>query len=164
LQSIWEYNHRVPSSSFPRSRFGFQFVELARRWRRALDSRLAQAGLTDATWAPLIHLHESGDGIQQKELAVRLGLDSSSLVRLLDILCTRGLIERREDAHDRRAKRICLTVQGRQAIRDIRRVLAKIEQEMLADLSDGDIAILSDAFAKISVRVQSILDTQHDHG
>lgn len=152
----------MTSSSFLRKRFGFQFVELARRWRRALDSRLAQAGLTDATWAPLMHLHESGDGIQQKELAVRVGLDGSSLVRLLDILCSQGLIERREDAHDRRAKRVFLTPDGRRAIRDIQRVLTKIELEMLADVSDADIAILSDAFAKISVRVQTVLDAQQE--
>ena len=152
-------NSIQPSS---RDRFGFQFVELARRWRRALDARLAEAGLTDATWAPLIHLHESGDGIQQKELAVRIGLDGSSLVRLLDILAARGLIERREDDHDRRAKRVFLTEQGRQAILDIRKVLTQVEQGMLADISDAEIVALSGALEKISVRVQSILDSTQD--
>ncbi|MGG2362798.1 MarR family transcriptional regulator, partial [Salmonella enterica] len=53
----------------PRARFGLEFALLARRWRRTLDFRLAEAGLTDATWAPLVHLHESGDGISQKALA-----------------------------------------------------------------------------------------------
>jgi MarR family transcriptional regulator for hemolysin len=147
----------------PRNLFGFQFVELARRWRRALDFRLAEAGLTDATWTPLVHLHESGDGIQQKDLAVRIGLDGSSLVRLLDILCARGLIERREDDHDRRAKRVFLTEQGRQAILDIRQVLTQVEQEMLADVSNAEIEALSGTFEKISVRVQSILDAKQDH-
>lgn len=144
----------------PRDRFGFQFIELARRWRRALDSRLAQAGLTDATWTPLIHLHESGDGIHQKELALRIGLDGSSLVRLLDILCARGLIERREDGNDRRAKRVFLTGQGRQAIRKIRQVLNRVEEEMLADISNAEIATMTGAFDKIGARVQSILDAQ----
>lgn len=153
----------MQSSSHPlRDRFGLQFVELARRWRRALDSRLAQVGLTDATWAPLVHLHESGDGIHQKDLAVRVGLDGSSLVRLLDILSARGLIERREDAHDRRAKRVFLTEQGRQAILDIRRVLTQVEHEMLADVSDAEIAAMIDAFGKIGVGVQSVLDATPD--
>ena len=152
----------MKSSSSPRDRFGFQFVELARRWRRALDARLAQSGLTDATWAPLVHLHESGDGIHQKDLAVRIGLDSSSLVRLLDILSTRGLIERREDDDDRRAKRVFLTGLGRQAIQDIRQVLARVEEEMLADISDAEITAMSGAFDKISVRVQAILDSKQE--
>ena len=75
----------------------------------------------------------------------------------------RGLIERREDDHDRRAKRVFLTEQGRQAILDIRQVLTQVEQEMLADVSNAEIAALSGAFDKISVRVQSILDAQQDH-
>lgn len=142
----------------PRSRFGFAFVELARRWRRALDQRLAQAGLTDATWTPLIHLHESGDGIQQKELAVRVGLGESSLVRLLDILCERGLVERRNDPDDRRARRVHLTAAGRAAVADLRVILGEAEQDMLADLDDSELAAMLDALSRISPRVQAILD------
>ena len=48
-----------------RLRFGIKFVLLARRWRQALDQRLAEVGLSDATWAPLVHLWESGGGISQ---------------------------------------------------------------------------------------------------
>ena len=82
----------------PRSRFGIRFALLARRWRQSLDAHLAEAGLSDATWVPLVHLHESGGGITQKDLAALVGIDSSSLVRLLDILCRQGLAERRVDA------------------------------------------------------------------
>lgn len=139
-----------------------QFVDVARRWRRALDYKLTATGLTDATWAPLVRLYESGDGIHQKELALRLGLDSSSLVRLLDILGKRGLIERREDPDDRRAKRILLTQQGQLAVQDIRQVLIQIEREILADVSDEEIALLSQVFDKISSRTQSILEAQQE--
>ncbi|MGO4611814.1 MarR family transcriptional regulator, partial [Variovorax sp. 2RAF20] len=79
-------------------RIGIRLVGLARRWRQALDARLSSAGLSDATWAPLIHLHELGGGISQSELAAAVGLDGSSLVRLLDILVEQALIERRPHA------------------------------------------------------------------
>ena len=75
----------------PRFRFGHQFSLLARQWRRAVETRLEQAGLTDATWAPLVHLSASGGGITQKELAALVGIDGSTLVRLLDILSDKGL-------------------------------------------------------------------------
>lgn len=164
MQTIGAYNLGMTESTSPlRHRFGMRFVELARRWRRALDSRLAVAGLTDATWAPLIHLHESGDGIHQKALAFRLGLDTSSIVRLLDILSARGLIERREDPHDRRAKHIFLTPQGHAEVREIRQVLTTIEQEMLADVTDDELAVISGALEKISTRAQSILDGQQEN-
>lgn len=143
-----------------RARFGFHFIELARRWRRALDHRLAAAGLTDATWTPLIHLHQSGDGILQRELALRVGLAESSLVRLLDILCARGLIERRTDSDDRRARRVYLTEAGHAAVRDIRAALATAEADMLADIADEELVAMLDTLGRISLRVQTILDTQ----
>lgn len=141
-----------------RERFGVQFVELARRWRRALDCSLAQTGLTDATWAPLIRLHDAGDGIQQKDLALRLGLREPSLVRLLDILQDGGLIERRADETDRRAKLVFLTDAGRASVAKIRKILVRIEADILADLSDHDIASILDAFQLIGQRIQPILD------
>ncbi|MGP1614508.1 MAG: MarR family winged helix-turn-helix transcriptional regulator [Pollutimonas bauzanensis] len=141
-----------------RERFGVQFVELARRWRRALDHSLAQTGLTDATWAPLLRLHELGDGVQQKELALRVGLRESSLVRLLDILEHSGLIERRADAADRRAKLIFVTDAGRASVAQIREVLARVETDILLGLKDQDIESMLHAFGRIGERIQAILD------
>lgn len=137
----------------PRTRFGLEFALLARRWRRTLDTRLAEAGLTDATWAPLVHLHESGDGISQKVLASLVGLDASSLVRLLDILVARGLVERRTDPTDRRARLIYLTAPGRVAVADILRLLNGREAEILADVSDAELTRVMDVFARIARRL-----------
>ena len=80
----------------PHDRFGFAFITLARQWHRVVDTRLAEAGLSDATWRPLVHLAEGGDGISQRDLAARISLDTSTLVRLLDLLEARGLVERRQ--------------------------------------------------------------------
>lgn len=146
----------APASTSPRARFGVRFALLARRWRRALDARLAEAGLSDATWVPLVHLHESGDGITQKELAALVGIDGSSLVRLLDILCRQGLVERRVDAADARARLVHLTDAGRARVTEIRRELEKGEAEMLADLSDADIAAMLRNFQLIEQRLQAL--------
>lgn len=146
----------APASISPRARFGVRFALLARRWRRALDARLAEAGLSDATWVPLVHLHESGDGITQKELAALVGIDGSSLVRLLDILCRQGLVERRVDAADARARLVHLTDAGRARVAEIRRELEKGEAEMLADLSDADIAAMLRNFQLIEQRLQAL--------
>ncbi|MFG1183753.1 MarR family winged helix-turn-helix transcriptional regulator [Xanthobacter aminoxidans] len=140
----------------PRARFGVRFALLARRWRRTLDARLAEAGLSDATWVPLVHLQESGGGITQKELAALVGIDGSSLVRLLDILSRQGLVERRVDASDGRARLVHLTEAGRARVAEIRRELSKGEAEMLADLSDADIATMLAHFERIEQRLQSL--------
>ena len=134
-------------------RIGIRLVGLARRWRQALDARLSSAGLSDATWAPLVHLHSLGDGISQSQLAASVGLDGSSLVRLLDILVEQALIERRPDASDRRVKLVHLTPAGRRAVTAIRKRLVAIEDELLADLSDEEARTLLLAFEKIEARI-----------
>jgi MarR family transcriptional regulator for hemolysin len=111
--------------------------------------------LTDASWAPLIHLGETGDGLNQTELAARVGIDGSSLVRLIDMLVERGLVERRMDPLDRRARRLFLSDAGRQAERHLRSVLVEAETELLADVDDEEIAVVLHALTKIEARIAS---------
>lgn len=145
--------------STPRARFGFAFVLLARRWRRLLDRRIGALGLTDATWTPLIHLQMAGDGISQTELAALVGIEGSSLVRLLDILVARGLVERQADPRDRRTRLIVLTEAGRAVLGDIRRVLDEAEAEMLADAGDEELAAALGLFARIDRRLHAMAET-----
>ena len=144
-----------------RTRFGFRFVTLARVWRRAVDLELVASGLTDATWTPLIHLSESGDAITQKELARRVGIDGSTLVRLVDLLSEAGLLERKPDPADRRAKRVVLTEAGHAEVSRIRARIAEAEEQFLADLDEDTIATMTRAFALIEQRVEGVLA---DHG
>jgi MarR family transcriptional regulator for hemolysin len=53
------------------------------------------------------------EGLKQSELAEMLDLQPITLTRLLDRLCESGLIERRSDPNDRRAKRLFLTAAAR---------------------------------------------------
>ncbi|MHA6690918.1 MarR family winged helix-turn-helix transcriptional regulator [Devosia sp. A449] len=129
---------------------------LARRWRRSIEAHLAAAGLTDATWVPLVHLQETGGGITQKQLAALVGVDGSSLVRVLDILAREGLIERRRDEADGRARLIYLTPEGEGRVGEIRQELDKAEAAMLSELSDSDIAALLVHFQTIDRRLTEL--------
>lgn len=147
----------MPSDRSPlRARFGIRFSLLARRWRRALDTRLAEAGLTATTWVPLIHLEETGGGITQKELALLVGVDGSSLVRVLDILVRDGLIERRRDEADGRARLIHLTAEGQRRVAEIREELSRGEEDMLADLANTEIEAMLDYFGRIDRRMSDL--------
>ena len=139
-----------------RYRFGRQFSLLARQWRHEVYHRLEGAGLTDATWAPLVHLSAAGDGITQKELANLVSIDGSTLVRLLDILSDKGLIERRTDENDRRAKQVFLTEAGRAAVAAIRGQLNAVEGELLGDVTDDEIAVVVDVLSRIGGRLEEL--------
>jgi len=69
----------------------------------------------------------SGDELTVKELAERVGLSLPGASRAVDALVERGLLHRREDAHDRRMKRLGTTGAGRDA-------LVRLDEARLAGL------------------------------
>jgi MarR family transcriptional regulator for hemolysin len=112
-----------------------------RQWRCAVDRRLQPFGLTEATWLPLIHLARAHLPMRQKDLAASLVLDGSSVVRLLDALETSGLIERREESGDRRAKTIALTADGLSIIDRVEAASREVRNATLVGLSADEIEI-----------------------
>ncbi|QEM67728.1 MarR family transcriptional regulator [Geobacter sp. FeAm09] len=134
----------------------FRLGLLTRHWRQVLDTTFQSAGLTDATWRPLLHLHLLGDGVRQKELAAAIGIEGPSLVRLLDTLMLKGLVQRSEDATDRRAKRLCLTPAGETTVARIREALATLDSELLSPFSAGDIASLDGYVATLESAVNAV--------
>jgi MarR family transcriptional regulator for hemolysin len=92
--------------------FAFTINDVARMLRTYADHKARQFGMTRAQWAVLARL-DRFEGLKQSELAEMLDLQPISLTRLLDRLCDSGLIERRADPTDRRAKRLFLTPAAR---------------------------------------------------
>jgi MarR family transcriptional regulator for hemolysin len=133
----------APLSDLSR-RFGGHFILITRAWRREADLRLAALGLSHATAMPLMLLHANpAEGCRQHELAHSLGIEQSSLVRLLDQLAAAGLLERRGDPGDRRAKMLILTPAGAAPAEQADALLEALRQELLggADPADMDAAM-----------------------
>lgn len=122
-----------------RDGFASLIARAGRQWRKAVDRRLQPFGLTEATWLPLIHLARAPMPMRQKDLAASLVLDGSSVVRLLDALETAGLIERREETADRRAKTIAVTGRGLSIIDQVEAASREVRNATLVGLSAEDI-------------------------
>ena len=138
----------------PRSDFGFRMSRVVRRLRQAIDAELRAFGLTEATWRPLVYVGRLGDGVRQKELAAALGIEGPSLVRLLDALERRGLIERREDGADRRARGIFLTAAGRELQERLAKISSAVQSRLLAEIDAGDL----EACDRVFVAIERALD------
>jgi MarR family transcriptional regulator, transcriptional regulator for hemolysin len=115
-----------------RREFAFMLNDVARLLRTYADHRAAQYGMTRAQWAVLVRLDLS-EGLNQSELAETLDLQPITLTRLLDKLCDSGLIERRPDPGDRRAKRLFLTP----AARPLLKQLAVLGEETMNSATEG---------------------------
>ena len=112
--------------------FAFIVNDVARLLRTYADHKAAQFGMTRAQWAVLVRI-DRAEGLNQSELAEVLDLQPITLTRLLDKLCDSGLIERRPDPDDRRAKRLYLTA----AAGPVLKQLASLGEETMASALDG---------------------------
>ena len=112
--------------------FAFLLNDVARLLRTYADYRAAQFGMTRAQSAVLVRLDRS-EGLNQSELAEMLDLQPITLTRLLDKLCDGGLIVRRPDPTDRRAKRLFLT----DAARPVLKELSGLGEETMAAVLEG---------------------------
>ncbi|MBV9282339.1 MAG: winged helix-turn-helix transcriptional regulator [Chloroflexi bacterium] len=83
--------------------------------RRTVDQALREYGLTLSQRDVLLTLYEEG-ALDQTCLRDRLGLEQSSVSRLVDGLVRRGLIELRPGEADRRVRIAALSPQGRELL------------------------------------------------
>ena len=110
----------------------FNINDVARLLKTYADQRARDFGMTRAQWAVLARVERS-EGLKQCELADTLDLQPITLTRLIDRLCDSGLIERRPDPDDRRAKRLYLTP----AARPVLDGLTRLGQDIMATVLAG---------------------------
>jgi MarR family transcriptional regulator for hemolysin len=119
----------------------FLISDLARLLKTYVDQQARRFGMTRAQWAVLARL-ERAEGLKQSELAEILDLQPITLTRLVDRLCDSGLIERRADPNDRRAKRLFLTLQARPLMDRLARLGEEVMSEVLAGIDEADVALM----------------------
>lgn len=68
-------------------------------------------------------------------MAEELGVEGPSLVRVLDQLCIAGLVERRDDPRDGRAKTLHLTPEGDKLAAVIEDAVREVRAHLLSGIS-----------------------------
>jgi MarR family transcriptional regulator for hemolysin len=120
---------------------GFLFNDVARLFRKRFEQRAKHIGLTRAQWQTIVYLSRC-EGIHQKALAELLEISPISVMRVLDNLAERGLIERRPHETDRRITLLYTTEKSRALLDDGRELGDATRQDALENISDADRARL----------------------
>ncbi|MDR3463168.1 MAG: MarR family transcriptional regulator [Beijerinckiaceae bacterium] len=120
--------------------FAMELQLVARVWRAKTDAALSGLRLSTTLAYPIMAVHRLGEGVRQTVVANALGIEGPSLVRALDALGAAGLLDRREDLADRRAKTLHLTPEGKRLARHIETVVARVREDLLAGISSSDLA------------------------
>ena len=98
-------------------------LDLVRTAEFALMDRLSPGRALSMSQLFALHELDHRTGVSQRELAERLGLEKSSVSRLVADLEADGLLTRHRDPDNRRVYRLEITDEGRRLHRDAARVL-----------------------------------------
>lgn len=115
-----------------------------------VEARLSAVGLSLAKLAALKVLSDAGESLPLTQLAERLSCVKSNITQLVDRLEADGLVERRADPDDRRARLATLTAAGRTACDEGWRVQTSAEQHVLRKLSPAESRQLAELLAKVA--------------
>ncbi|WP_131113856.1 MarR family winged helix-turn-helix transcriptional regulator [Lichenihabitans psoromatis] len=129
-------------------------VQASRKWRKLAQQALAAHDISQARAAALVWVHRLGGGVRQIVLASYVGIEGTSLVRLLDELSAAGLLIRRDDLGDRRAKTIWLTPDGETLARRVENVLADLRDGVLSEIDPSDIDATLRVFRAIDLAME----------
>ena len=120
---------------------GFVLHDVGRLMRKRFEQQAAHLGFTRSQWLVLLHLAKN-EGIHQAGLAEILEVEPITLVRILDKLECRGLIERRQHPTDRRLWTLFLDPKAHSSLETLQAIGEVTRSEALAGLSGADRAAL----------------------
>ncbi|MDR6901948.1 MarR family winged helix-turn-helix transcriptional regulator [Rhizobium sp. WW22] len=116
---------------------GFLLHDVARLLRKRFEQRAKDLGLTRSQWQTLAYL-ANNEGIHQAGLAEMLEIEPITLVRILDKLSERGLVERRQHPNDRRSWLLYMRDEARPLMDTMRGMGDLTRREALEGASQED--------------------------
>lgn len=115
----------------------FLLHDVARLMRKRFEQRARHVGLTRSQWQTLALLSRN-EGIHQKALAEMQEVEPITLMRLIDKLAQRGLVERRKHETDRRIWLLYMTEPARNLLGEMRELGDETRAEALRGIPEAD--------------------------
>lgn len=137
---------------------GFIVNKTAKAFVRALDSELREkVGVSVGQWKVMVTLVDQ-DGLTQKEIAERLGLEGPTLIPIIDKMEKDNLVIRRVDSSDRRNNRIYRTEKANELWSEMVKCAARVRQVSLKDISDANIEITKNVLENVYQNLRNQFD------
>jgi MarR family transcriptional regulator, transcriptional regulator for hemolysin len=137
---------------------GFIVNKTAKAFVKALDSELHEkVGVTVGQWKVMVMLVNQ-DGLTQKEIAERLGLEGPTLIPIIDKMEKDELVVRKIDPYDRRNNRIYRTERANELWNEMVKCAAKVRQVSLKDIPEENINITKDVLENVYQNLRNQFD------
>lgn len=109
----------------------------AHHWRLAVNRRLKDLGMSQASWVAVSAIARNAP-LSQSELAQELGVESATLVPLLNRLVDLGLVERVKTERDKRKRLLIATAKGLEVYQQVKTVADELREEILTAITPDE--------------------------
>lgn len=131
---------------------GMYINYINKKIQRYLTLNLEKYNITTEQWSVLLHLLQK-DGINQKQLAKDVDKDQPTLVRILDILERKKLVERRKCVEDRRSFLIYVTLEGKKLRNEVYPFIEALFGNIVDGISSDQLNLFIDTLNKIEKNI-----------
>jgi MarR family transcriptional regulator for hemolysin len=138
-------------------RFADALHGTARSWRLAVDRRLKNLGVSQASWMTIAVAAKAPTPLSQSELAERLAVEGATMVAMIDRLVSAGFVIRELSETDRRIKRVVLTEAGHRLYDTVKSEATAVRKELLAQVDPSDLLTATAVLESL----QRVIDSAH---
>ena len=135
--------------------FAFLLKEVSRRYVLRFEVRAREIPLTLDQAKALVRL-EKNEGASQARLAELAEVDAMAMVRMLDRMEADGLLERRADPADRRARCLFLTAKAKPILDQIFRLSEETRAEVFAGVDQARRDVFMDVLEHIHDNISKL--------
>lgn len=129
-------------------------AELVDMWRRGrIQSRERARAINpklDPACYPLLAILACEEAVPMSALVAELGVEKSTLTRQIDAVVRLGLVERRPDPKDARARLVALTESGRTQLTELRESAIAQWRERLSRWDPADVRQLTTLLRRLA--------------
>jgi DNA-binding MarR family transcriptional regulator len=133
----------------PANSLGYLTRIAHRAFSRQLERRTQTAGVSSGQW-PFLRVLWNDEGMSQRELSRRVGMQEPTTVSALNSLEKSGLVRREPSREDRRKMHVFLTPRGRALRAEMMGRVTEVNDIASRGIDPLDMAILRRVLAKLS--------------
>ncbi|WP_461210138.1 MarR family winged helix-turn-helix transcriptional regulator [Desulfocurvus sp. DL9XJH121] len=113
----------------------------AKELRGSIDQAFKPYGMSRSRWLALAILHNEGQGLPQKELAARMGVEGATLVRMLDGMEKDGWVRRRVSPEDRRVNLVEIQDKALSFMTTFEETMRNFSQEIFGGIPEAELRL-----------------------
>ncbi|MFU0885044.1 MarR family winged helix-turn-helix transcriptional regulator [Kluyvera sichuanensis] len=127
----------------------------AHHWRLAVDRRLKDLGMSQASWVAVASIARNEHPLSQTELAQELGVEGATVVPLINRLVDAGLVERVLTERDKRKRLLVATPKGLELYHQVKAVADELREEILTVITPEEQEITRNVLTRLLREVEN---------